>query len=73
VCVCEITKLARKVPTLFLGSRAIVGSIPEKVFAAKDAEGKTFLDALRDGGFAGTREAVVGGGGGAVQVESMFG
>lgn len=42
----------------FLGSRAVVGSIPEKVFAARDAEGKTFLDALRDGGFQGTREAV---------------
>ena len=35
-----------------------MGAIPEKVFAATDAGGKTFLDALREGGFKGTREAV---------------
>ena len=42
----------------FRGSRALVGAIPEKVFAATDAGGATFLDALREGGFKGTREAV---------------
>ena len=42
----------------FLGSRALVGAIPENVYAARDANGETFLGALRAAGFEGTREAV---------------
>lgn len=43
----------------FLGSRALVGAVPDDVFdRVADAEGLSFLDALRLNGFEGTRAAV---------------
>ena len=43
----------------FLGSRALVGAVPDDVFdRVADADGLSFLDALRLNGFEGTRAAV---------------
>ena len=44
--------------TTFLGSRAVVGTLSEKSFTSLDADGKTFLEALNEAGFKGTREAL---------------
>ena len=42
----------------FLGSRALVGTLPDNVFKAQDNEGHTFLEALRQNGFKGTLESI---------------
>ena len=42
----------------FLGSRAVVGTLSEESFTSLDADGKTFLEALNEAGFKGTRDAL---------------
>jgi allantoate deiminase len=43
----------------FLGSRAIVGTLPDDVFEVVDKQGATFLQALRNAGLPGTRESIL--------------
>ena len=42
----------------FLGSRAIVGTLPEDVYDNVDKQGATFLQALRNAGLPGTKESI---------------
>jgi len=42
----------------FLGSRAIVGTLPDDVYDVVDKQGATFLQALRNAGLPGTKESI---------------
>ncbi len=42
----------------FLGSRALVGTLPYTVIKARDEEGHTFLEVLRHNGFKGTLDSI---------------